>query len=376
MNNRRKLFVDIAQSIGVTIISFVIAISALSGLESLLDFRSSIQGDTFEISDVYNYVADNRDVRNLSDDVTIISIDGCDRQDIATLIPAVESLKPGAIGLDVLFFQDFDGDEELINSLNSASNLVLPILLDNESGSTTGSYFYNQLADATFGIINLNVDSNNQPVRTFKPHIQFNDMKVNTFAAELASIVDEGKYNELIKRANEAETICYPSTEFYTISYMDFLESPESFAQNIHNKVILLGDTNQGNDFHVTPISSGIPGVQIHAHIIDTIINSKYVRTSPSWLNWSIGFILCFILIFINFRIWDKIPLICNIVTRIIQVACLYCFFALGCKVYVGNYYCIDFSPILLMAGLDLFAYDLWVGLVAVFRLLFKKKVA
>lgn len=376
MKKRKNLLINIAQSLGVTIISFVIAISALSGLESLLDFRTSIQGDSFQISDVYNYVADKRSVAKLNDNITIIGLDGCNRKDIASMIPVIDDMQPAAIGLDVLFFHEYEEDEVLIQNIENSSNLVLPILINEESQSISGSYFYEELTRGNFGVINLNVTSSNQPVRTFTPDISCQDITLNTFAVELVSLANHDKYDELIRRKRQIETISYPSTEFYTIPYQDFLESPESFSHYISNKIVLLGDTQQGNDFHSTPVSVDTPGVEIHAHIIDTIINSKYIRTSPSWLNWSIGFILCFILILVNFTIWDRVPLICNIITRIIQVICLYCFFALGCKVYIANYYYIDFSPIVLMAGLDLFAYDLWVGLVAIFRLVFKKKTA
>ena len=76
----------------------------------------------------------------------------------------------------------------------------------------------------------------------------------------------------------------------------------------------------------------------------------------------------------ISFFISDVSSNLGNLVMRVLQVLCLYVFFALGCKAFISRLHYIDFAPTLLMIGLGMFAYDLWVGLIALFNLVFKKK--
>ena len=135
-----------------------------------------------------------------------------------------------------------------------------------------------------------------------------------------------------------------------------------------------MGDLKDGSDYHVTPVDVGTPGVKIHAYIVDTILNSKYITSTPVWLSWVMAFLVCFIFVLVNFLIDGVANNLNNLVMRILQVVCIYLFFALGCRVFVGRLHYIDFAPTLLMIGLGMFAYDLWVGLIALYGLIFKKK--
>ncbi len=363
-----------AQSIVVTLISLILATTALHELSSILDFKPSTQGNDFQISDIYNNVADSRSIHTLSNDVTVIALDGCNRDEIATLVSNIRSLKPAAMGLDVLFIWEYEGDERLISALDSCSNLVLPVEVSDAADSLRGSYFYPQLENAHFGAINLDSYSLSQSVRSFWPQLRYGDKVVNSFGSELVSISAPDKYIELLSRNKESETISYPSIEFPVLNYKDILDSPEQFIDDIQDKVILMGDLNDGSDYHVTPVNVGTPGVLIHAYIIDTILNSKYITSTPVWLSWAIAFLVCLIFVAINFFIGEVSSNLGNLVMRILQVVCIYLFFALGCKVFVTRLHYIDFAPTLLMIGLGLFAYDLWMGMIALFEMLFKRK--
>lgn len=363
-----------AQSIVVTLISLILATTALHELSSILDFKPSTQGNDFQISDIYNNVADSRSIHTLSNDVTVIALDGCNRDEIATLVSDIRSLKPTAMGLDVLFIWEYEGDERLISALDSCSNLVLPVEVSDTADSLRGSYFYPQLENAHFGAINLDSYSLSQSVRSFWPQLSYGDKVVNSFGSELVSISAPDKYNELLSRSKESETISYPSIEFPVLNYKDILDSPEQFIDDIQDKVILMGDLNDGSDYHVTPVNVGTPGVMIHAYIIDTILNSKYITSTPVWLSWAIAFFVCLLFVAINFFIGEVSSNLGNLVMRILQVVCIYLFFALGCKVFVTRLHYIDFAPTLLMIGLGLFAYDLWMGMIALFEMLFKRK--
>ena len=374
MKCRQNILSYIIQALIVTLMSLILATTALHELSSLLDFEPSVQGDDFQMSDIYNNVADSRSVRTLSEDVTIIGLDGCSRKDIAQLVSVVDSLKPAAIGLDVLFFWKYDGDEVLINALNNCKNLVLPVEISDQADTLRGSYFYSDFNHAHLGAINLDSYSLSQSVRTFWPTLKYGNKTINSFSTELVSLSDPEKYQELLARNNISETITYPSTEFMVLDYEEVLSAPDEYLNDIEGRVVLMGDLKDGSDYHVTPVDVGTPGVKIHAYIVDTILNGKYITSTPVWLSWVMAILVCFIFVLINFLIDGFANNLNNLVMRILQVVCLYLFFALGCKVFIGRLHYIDFAPTLLMIGLGMFAYDLWVGLIALYGLIFKKK--
>ena len=374
MTRKSNILSNIIQAIIVTLMTLILAITALHELSSLLDFKPSVQGSDFKISDIYNNVANSRSVRTLSDDVVIIALDGCGRNDIAQLIPIVDSLKPAAIGLDVLFYWEYDGDDYLINALDNCHNLVLPVEVDDQADSLKGSYFYNDLKQAHFGAINLDSFSIDQSVRTFWPLLHYGGNSINSFSTEVVSLANPKKFKELIAREKDSETIAYLSIEFPVLHFREFMSAPSAFKDDIAGKTVLMGDLNDGSDYHVTPVDVGTPGVKIHAYIIDTILNSKYITSTPVWLSWVIAFLICFIFVAVSFFIGDVSSNLGNLVIRALQVLCLYLFFALGCKAFISHLHYIDFAPTLLMIGLGLFSYDLWMGMIALYELVFKKK--
>lgn len=95
------------------------------------------------MTDVYNTVADRRASRTLSDDIVIVSIDGCSREDIMEVVDYVDYLNPSAIGLDVFFNYPAEGDAGLIESLTQCDNLVFPVGLRRigDEAAIFGSYF-------------------------------------------------------------------------------------------------------------------------------------------------------------------------------------------------------------------------------------------
>ena len=371
---KSRILSNIVQAAIVTLVSLILASTALHGLSSLLDFKPAVQGNDFQISDVYNNVANSRAVHALSEDITIIALDGGNRDDIAKVITAVDSLNPLAVGLDVLFFWEYDGDDRLINALDHCRNLVLPVEVSDQVDTVKGSYFYNELERAHFGAINLDSYSLSQSVRSFWPSLECGGATVNSFSSEIVSLANPERYQELLSRNKESEIISYPSVEFPIVDYADILESPNQFIDDIKGRIVLMGDIKNGSDYHVTPVDVGTPGVRIHAHIIDTILNGKYISSTPKWISWAIAVLICFVFISINFFIGDISSNLGNLLMRVLQVICLYLFFALGCRAFISRLHYIDFAPSLLMIGLGLFAYDLWMGLGALYQLVFKRK--
>lgn len=93
-----------------------------------------------------------------------------------------------------------------------------------------------------------------------------------------------------------------PSFQYPYISAVDILTQPEEFS--LDGSVVLVGTSAAGLlDLRSTPLDSVYPGVEVHATVIDNIINQDFI-SKPSWsmgadlitlvfIATSVAFILC-----------------------------------------------------------------------------------
>lgn len=320
----------------------------------------------FELTDVYSTVADQRAKRTLSDDIVIVSIDGCSREGITEAIDYVDYLNPLAIGLDVFFNYPAATDAELISSLTQCPNLVFPVGLQMIDGhaSIFGSYFYDDISIAHKGVVNLSANSVRNVIRDFEPEYVVGGDTIRSFATEIAKVAAPEKYEVLMARGRSKETINYPSWEFEIIPADDLSNGDiplEEARQSIEDKVVLIGNIFDQSDFHLTPIDEGMAGLLIHARALQTILDSCYIKETSETLSWVMAMVLSFIFILLVLIIKKRCAFE-GCFVRFLQLALMYAFLALGCNVFAhrGDY--LNFAPTLLMFGLGMFAMDIWLG--------------
>lgn len=371
--NKENILPNLIKAAIISILGLLIAVTSLHRLLNLLDFTQSSGGGDFQMSDVYNRVSDSRSVRTLNSDILIAPLDGYGRSEIAEIITAVNSLGPKVMGLDIVFLEEYEGDQLLIDAIERCPNLVLPLALDEEFGELTGSYFYDSISNEHFGVINLAANAINQSVRTHKLVYPYDNQQINSFATEITSIAAPEIYNQIENNKFSSNIIAYPSMEFAIFDVEELLESPEAYRDMIANKIILLGDLTNTSDYHLTPINSGMPGILIHAHTLDTIISGKEIRMSSQWINWMIAFVICFIFMCVKLFASEKSQDFGQLIVRILQLVLLYLFFTWGCNIFMNKLVYVDFSPVLLMLTIALLVCDLWEGFVYLFNVMFRK---
>ncbi len=67
-------------------------------------------------------------------------------------------------------------------------------------------------------------------------------------------------------------------------SEIDRLKS--RIAEKVAGRICLVGSTSTGAaDFVPTPVEPRMPGVEVHAHILNTLITGAFVRRAPAWVN-------------------------------------------------------------------------------------------
>lgn len=356
----------------ITAIAFGLSHCIAYDLTSISAFAPMEKTMDFDLTDVYSTVADQRAKRTLSDDIVIVSIDGCSREGITEAIDYVDYLNPAAIGLDVFFNYPAAMDSELISSLTQNPNIVLPVALQLVEGQASifGSYFYDDISIAHKGVVNLSANSVRNVIRDFEPEYVVGGDTIRSFAAEIAKVAAPEKYEALMARGRSKETINYPSWEFEIIPADDLSNGDiplEEARQSIEDKVVLIGNIFDQSDFHLTPIDEGMAGLLIHARALQTILDSCYIEEMSEKASWVMAMILSFIFILLVLIIKKRCAFE-GCFVRFLQLALMYVFLVLGCKVFDHRGAYLNFAPTLLMFGLGMLAMDIWLGILKVVK--------
>ena len=356
----------------VTMLALVISRFIIYDISSISVFAPMEKSVDFEISDIYNSVAQRRAQQTLSDKIVIVSVDDCpSRREIAKVIEAVDFFDPAAIGLDIFFNYPLEDDDFLISTLNGCRNIVLPV--DASNGECVGSWFYYyQLPDAHYGSINIGAGSVRDVVRKFKPFFRMNDgSELPNIAVELVNMLSPDAYERLLQQQAESLYIHYPSVRF------DIVEPSEIFTADggirpeiedvIKGKVVLVGNIRDESDMHLTPVGE-MSGLAIHAYTLHTILDDGYIKETSKTGSWSIAIVICFLFVLSCALMKANGLLGDNLWARLIQIAVILFFIWLGCKRFASTNNYINFGPSLLMLGLGTLSLDICMGITDIYR--------
>lgn len=83
---------------------------------------SAMSSADFCITDMYQLIANGREVRTLSPDIVIVDVNNCTRDQIAETVDLIRLCDPKAIGVDISFVEHREGDESLLSSLMGGVN--------------------------------------------------------------------------------------------------------------------------------------------------------------------------------------------------------------------------------------------------------------
>jgi len=211
-----------------------------------------------------------------------------DRQVYIDLFEQLEGAK--AIGLDVAFFEQFDEevDAQLGDVMRSLGNVVIPMEID---------YTQNTILLPTEGYENIqtgfvNVFSDKDGL-TRKTPLLVEDQPAFAFA-----IYQEWRGKE-VEVAQDPLRINFigPPFSFETLSFSDALKGEENYA----DKIVLIGATAPDlHDDAFVPTSSGraMPGVEIHANTLQTLITKNYLTAVSPFATIVIMFLFSLIVLF------------------------------------------------------------------------------
>ncbi len=362
------------QVVVITAISLLFSKTTIYNFTSIPAMNSSMAGVEFKMSDIYNSIVCKMTSTHRSEDVVIVGVDDCSRVEIAEVISVVDSCGPAAVGLDIIYKKQKKHDMTLINSIRDCHNLVLPMRIngylrqDDQTGPEEG-YFYDS-SFANFGVLNLEASDLGRPVRSFRPiYMQADSTQNYGMATELIRLARPEAFSRLMEHISgpsDTLLINYPNLTFDTIDGQDILSRPDSLADELQGKIVLIGELFDGYDRHLTPIDITMPGVKIQAYIIESILSDKFLTEYPPRQNWKIAMIICALLLSFNFIAVYHFPLVGKMAVRMVQIASLFICDIIGIVIYYYQGVYVDFMPTLTMIALGFFSYDIWVGIVSI----------
>ena len=372
--NVKRLIYTAVQIVAITAVSLLFSKSTIYNLTSIPAMNSSMAGVEFKMSDIYNSITSRMSTPYDSEDVVIVSVDDCSREEITQVLDVIDGCAPAAVGLDIMYKKQKKHDAELVAAIRDCHNLVLPKRIngyENQKDQVLPeeAYFYDDTFKH-FGIVNLEAGDLGCPVRNFRPiYEQADSTLAYGMATELVRLGRPEAFERLMKHVEDSSDtllINYPNVVFETVAGTDLLERPDSLARDIRGKIVLVGKLYDGHDLHLTPVDITMPGVKIQAYIIETILSDRFLVEYPSRDNWKIAMIVCVLFLILNYIALYNFPIVGKMVLRLVQIGCLFLCDIVGILIYYYRSVYVDFMPTFTMIALGFFSYDIWVGIVAI----------
>jgi CHASE2 domain-containing sensor protein len=268
------------------------------------------------------------------EDITLVSIDACKgRLEIAGVIEQIASLNPKVIGLDVFFRNPMDPkpDSILENVIANCENLVTVCELRDERRESRDEY--NTSVHNIFGrrepegFVNLDGDGSST-VRTFTPRLFLKKEQtmdtVYCFAAQVARLCSETAFQEMLDRKGNSELINFRPLSFGEIDKNEIAEN----TALITGKTVLIGSLKV--DAHKTPVSPEMHGMEVHAYIISTILEGKYIdRVDNIWTK-LMNILLCYLFALFCWIATTRVKKGAGILIKLLQVGILFLAFFAG----------------------------------------------
>lgn len=357
--------VPVIKALVITLMALLFSHLVIYDLMSVSFFSPMEKASDFRFSDFYTIVANDRAVHTLDSDIVIVSVDGCNRREIARTINDIDFCAPAAVGLDIAFSAPSNPDDDpLTEALSLCANLVMPVVVTEENGMYSISHvsWYDSVVKPSGGFAAVNIqgaEDARATVREFSAGFAVNNGKIPSLPAALAAIADPKAAVRLTTRANNDEAISYISREF------DIL-TPEEIINNtalLKGKIVLLGKLHDIADTHVTPVDNFTPGLLIHAYTTATILSGNFTRRLTTIENYLIAALLCYLVVWLN--IYLKGTPLGSFFVRGIQLLLLYLMIVIGTAAYIHYNVDLNFAYSMLTTSLGVASCDVFDGLFA-----------
>ena len=234
------------------------------------------------------------------------------RNVIAQGIDKLNQAKVAVVGVDIVFFENREGDTELQNSLNNSRAAVVlgNKILDNQEIKSIFSA--NKVTQAYTNII---PDSDGK-VRQARLYQNIDGKCVSSLSFEIAKQYFRDRKEILCNQKeklgpnlelDQQVLFNYTDSKFNSVSFNDLYEGKVD-AEKLENKIVLIGVTATDIKSNVSDQFLGIKGrsisgIELNANIINSILENKFQST----LDWRLYSLIIIVISSGLFWIYRKI---------------------------------------------------------------------
>ncbi len=153
-----------------------------------------------------------------------------------------------------------------------------------------------------FGVVNTLPDSDNY-IRRVKPLYQ-SDTADGKNLPSFSNLIATYYNNTEPLNALEPLIINYQlNKHFQVLPFKEVLDKARAndsqyFIQNFKDKIVLIGMTNVSGDILPSPLGQETPGVMIHAHAIDMLVNNELLYKTSIGLLFALNLFLAFLVVY------------------------------------------------------------------------------
>lgn len=356
MSAMRRGLKKLGKSCAITALGFLLSWIMVYDFTSLSYFAPLEKASDFLASDFYELVAQSRTVKGFDDRIAVVSVDRLNRRDISETLRALAAGKAKVVAVDIMFEERGDeSDTDLADALSQIPLLIFPeaITYDDADIASGGPSIYSYLDNGTPGVVNLDVNTHRNVVRTFKPVFVENGREEESIAyAGVKSYL--GREPKGVVKNGDSMDVDYTSVEFDCFDAQEVIENPEL----VKDKLVFVGELENLSDVHSTPLDEYVPGVMIHAYSASTLLNGNYIYKVPKWGVWVISILLSIFFIYVQLSVGDSQA--GNMLMRWLQAGILLMLVFVGSLLYIEKRVSLDLSLPLFMIALGLLACDLW----------------
>lgn len=250
----------------------------------------------FSFTDIYYQIKSETGSEDLSTLITIVDLTKLtNRSDIAQTLIDIESCDPKVIGLDCCFDnvgENFAANDSLIEVAETYDNIVYALKYLNYANDSIGytlaiHSFFSELVDITEGTVNIPRKQYDSMKRKAPLAEKYNGKLHPSLISQVSDIYmgKQTKHDEVVDLA-----INFTPTRFTVLNPDEVKKNPDL----IRDRIVLFGCMFEDSDWHWTPIGK-IPGVELLAYGIQTVIYNKDVRTIKGILLILLSFIIVLI---------------------------------------------------------------------------------
>ena len=262
---------------------------------SFLNPISRVMND-FSFTDIYYQILSLQGKQETTVGITLIDMtDVYDRKDIAKSIADIERYNPKAIGVDIVFeglLDNPEGNDSLVSVASGNKNIIysyrLADYIDEDTGYATDIHsFFTDFISVREGYTNMERNLYGGMKRKLSLKSKVNGEWMPSFITE---VVNEYAGGGMANIDGEMLDINFMPVDFAKIDVNAIHRHPEI----ITNRIVLLGAMHEESDMHYTPIGK-MAGMELLAYSIRTMIDYRELRHVPTYLFWTITFMLVYV---------------------------------------------------------------------------------